>query len=421
MKMKIPVVVLILALTVCAWAQSGGTFTITKSVTAGGGGQSTGGTFIVDGTIGQSLAGTNSTGGVFSVDSGFWADAAAPATLSGTVLYGNAIPAATRFVSNVTLTGTGSQNVSTTTGPPGATAGQYALSGFGSGAYTVTPSKIGGANGAISSFDAGRVALHVAGPPNPQLNATQLIVADVSGNGLVTSFDAGMIAKFVAGPPYIAPGIGATATWRFTPVNRAYASISSNIASEDYSALLMGEISGNWANTGARPDSGGTSMWQFGVDPVRGPTQPATSADDGQQQPVSNGKPEIVIDLPRVATGDKQIMVPVSVQGLNEKNIIAYEFDLRYDPSVIQPLANAVDTVGTISNGLKSAVNASEPGLLRVVMYGPMAISAKGILLNLKFARVGGKGAASSLVIERVMFNEGNWLVGTNDGRVELF
>src|SRR5580765_7393832 len=53
--------------------QSGGTFTITKSVSAGGGGTASGGTFSMDGTIGQPLAGTTSNGGTFSLQSGFWA------------------------------------------------------------------------------------------------------------------------------------------------------------------------------------------------------------------------------------------------------------------------------------------------------------------------------------------------------------
>jgi hypothetical protein len=55
-----------------AIAQSGGTFTITKSVIAGGGGHSTGGTFTLDGTIGQAVAGTTSTGAPFTMISGFW-------------------------------------------------------------------------------------------------------------------------------------------------------------------------------------------------------------------------------------------------------------------------------------------------------------------------------------------------------------
>ncbi len=53
-------------------AQSGGTFQIEKSVIAGGGGQSNGGVFMLDGTIGQSVAGTTSTGGAFELGSGFW-------------------------------------------------------------------------------------------------------------------------------------------------------------------------------------------------------------------------------------------------------------------------------------------------------------------------------------------------------------
>jgi hypothetical protein len=52
---------------------STGIFQITQSVIAGGGGRSTSGTYSLDGTIGQCLAGTESTGGRFSLLSGFWA------------------------------------------------------------------------------------------------------------------------------------------------------------------------------------------------------------------------------------------------------------------------------------------------------------------------------------------------------------
>ena len=170
--------------------------------------------------------------------------------ISGTVTYGNVIGAPTpRFVSNVTISGAGSPNVFTTTAAPGPIAGQYSLTGFGSGSYTVTPTKTGGVNGAISSFDAGRIALHVAGLPNPQLNATQLIVADVSGNGTISSFDAGQIARYAAG----VPGSGSAGTWIFMPVNRSYASVTGNVTGEDFVALLMGEVSGSWTNAGARP------------------------------------------------------------------------------------------------------------------------------------------------------------------------
>src|ERR1043166_671773 len=71
---------------------------------------------------------------------------ASPAnSISGTVTYVNA-SSTPRYVSNVLISGQGSPNVSTTTAPPGPDAGTYTLAGFGGGAYTVTPSKVGGAN-----------------------------------------------------------------------------------------------------------------------------------------------------------------------------------------------------------------------------------------------------------------------------------
>jgi len=166
---------------------------------------------------------------------------AAP-SVSGTITYGNALgnPAPPRFVSNVLLSGTGAPDVSTTSGFPG---GTYSLSGFGSGSYTVTPSKTGGINGAITSFDAAKIALHVAG--TTVLTGNPLIVADVSGNGSISSFDAGQVARYSAG----VPGSGSAATWIFSPASRNYASITSNVKGEDFVALLMGDVSGNWADT----------------------------------------------------------------------------------------------------------------------------------------------------------------------------
>lgn len=235
-------------------AQTGGTFDLSHSVIAtGGGSNSNGGTFQVDGTAGQGAAGVASNGATFDLHGGFWFQnqtAAAP-QITGIVTYGNAIGSPNpRFVSNVTITGAGSPTVMATTTAPGPTAGQYTLTGFGAGSYTVTPTKTGGVNG-ITSFDAAKIAQHVAGISS--LTGNQLIVADVSGNGVISSFDAAMIAKFVAGPPYGSPGVGATGTWRFIPVNRSYATVTTNISGEDYIALLMGEVSGNWTNTGARP------------------------------------------------------------------------------------------------------------------------------------------------------------------------
>ncbi len=62
-----------------ALAQSGGSYTIKKSTTAGGGGSSTGGTYTVWGTAGQHDADTL-TGGTYLLKGGFWTGGAVPSS-----------------------------------------------------------------------------------------------------------------------------------------------------------------------------------------------------------------------------------------------------------------------------------------------------------------------------------------------------
>jgi hypothetical protein len=140
------------------------------------------------------------------------------------------------------LTGAGSPNVLTLTDFPG---GNYTLTGFGAGSYTVTPTKSDGQN-SITSFDAAKIAQYVAGIV--LLTDNQLIVADTSDNGIISSFDAALIARHVIG----APPFGTTGTWKFIPVNRNYSSVTGNLTGEDFTALLMGEVSGNWTNTASK-------------------------------------------------------------------------------------------------------------------------------------------------------------------------
>lgn len=377
------------------FAQSGGIFSITESVVAGGGGIGSGGIFSLDYTVGQTVAGNMVSGAPYDITPGFWPDSSPAATssptppsvsISGTVTYGNAVsgPPPPRFVSNVLISGAGSPAVSVLSDFPG---GNYSLSGFGSGAYAVTPSKTGGVNG-ISSFDAAKIAQHVAGIVN--LTGNQLVVADVSGNGAVSSFDAGQIARYVtSSPPF-----GTAGTWRFSPANRNYASIISTIAGDDYTALLMGEVSGNWTNTGARPVE--------------------SNIGDKSERNINVTFPHLVI------LADSEVSIPVSVQGAANKGIIAYEFVLRYDPSVIQPKAVPVELAGTISNRLTAVVNAEEAGILRVAVYGVEPINENGILLNLNFNTVGVSGSNSLLTLERIMFNEGDPVAKTINGQIDL-
>ena len=319
-------------------------------------------------------------------------------SISGTVTYGNAA-APPKFISNATVTGTGSPSVFATTDPPGATAGQYILTGFGAGSYTVSVAKTTGQN-SVTSNDAARIAQHVAGLV-PLTTDIQKVTADVSDNGSISSNDAAQIARFVAG---LEAPIGSTNLWRFyvppgptfpvgsSPTTRTYASVTGSVTGQEFTGLLIGDVTGNWVPSAARPLNGGKR----------------------------SGK-NIDVNLPNlITTADSDVLIAVAVRGAANKGIISYEFDLRYDAGVIQPQTDPIDVAGTASRGLIAVANTLEPGLLRIVMYGPMPIDGNGVLLKLRFTAVGAPGAVSPLTWERVLFNEGDPSAITSDGQVEL-
>lgn len=328
-----------------------------------------------------------------------WADAT-PA-ISGVVTYGNAMGAPNlRFVSNAYVSGDGSIAVFTQTKAPGPNAGTYTLTGFGAGPYTVTPFKTTEYDSSfITSYDAALILQHVAGLKH--LADCQESPADTSHNGKITSYDAALVGMYALGK---CP-CGMTGSWDFIPLDRTYASVTGIITDQDYSAMLNGEVSGNWINPGPTP-----------VEP-RG-LQPAVAEDIGSMNgPVRTtavSAPYLVI------TPSSDVIVPVTIQGTADKGIISYQFALRYDPSVIQPQADPVDLYGTVSRGFMSAVNAAEPGVLRVVVYGAMPLDGNGVLVNLHFTAVGAPGSVSPLTLEKMMFNEGDPGTYVTDGQVVL-
>lgn len=314
--------------------------------------------------------------------------------LDGVITYANAVGVTPRFVSNVAITALGSPVIQTTSALQ---TGEYSITGVGPGSYTVTAAKSGRST-KINSYDAGKIAAHVGG--FIALNETALAAADVSANDTVSSLDASFVARYAVNTT----PIGETGVWKFyavdnisfpignTPTSRTYSSITGAMTGQNFSALLLGDVSGNWLNNGV----------------LR----------------ANNAGPEraVAVHLPQVAeTVGKEIIVPMNVQDVADKEVISYEFDLRYDPAVIEPSADPIDVKGTVSRGLFYVFNAETPGLLRVAVYGPMPINENGVLLNLKFTPVGSAGAISPLTVERIMFNEGDpWIIKA-DGQVTLF
>jgi lysophospholipase L1-like esterase len=78
------------------------------------------------------------------------------------------------------------------------------------------------------------------------LTAHQRTAADVDLDGHIFSYDAAMIARYAVGlPPNNDSHVG---EWLFTPESRAYLAPNYDKTTENYTAILLGDVSGNFAS-----------------------------------------------------------------------------------------------------------------------------------------------------------------------------
>lgn len=189
-------------------------------------------------SIGEPVAGAVSSSGNFSLASGFWA---LPNNPGGIFIISGQITLNGNPLAGVTVSLSGSSAATTTTN----SSGFYTFTDLADlGNYTVTPTKAGNING-ITSFDATLVLRCVAAGANCALSQNQLIAAEVSNDGNVTSFDATQILRFVAANGANA-NTGQTGNWKFTPASTAYSPLTASQQNQNYEAILIGEVSGDW-------------------------------------------------------------------------------------------------------------------------------------------------------------------------------
>jgi Carboxypeptidase regulatory-like domain/Dockerin type I domain len=317
----------------------------------------------------------NTTNGSYSVISG---------NITGQVTYANA--SSTRAVPNATLTASGSVPKTAVTDNNG----QYTLSGLGSGPYTVTPSKTGDDMSAITAYDAALIAQHVVQISTLTTQA-QLDSADTSGNGVITSYDAGLIARYVVH----LSATGLTGMWKFTPVNRTYPDVETDKTNQDYSSVLIGEVSGNWAGSGMRAGA---------------------ASDEG-------AKDENTLRLSAPEMSGEQgsnIAIPVTISNTTGKRVISYQFEVAYNPEVLQAQDSACDVADTVSASFSATCNSTEIGVLRVAVFGSLPATGAGSLIKLNFRAVGAINAQSTVGFRNVALNEGFPFSSATDGKVTI-
>jgi hypothetical protein len=223
------------------------------------------------------------------------------------------------------------------------------------------------------------------------LNATQQRAAKVSGQPNISSFDAALIAQWIVGIPNM---INQTGKWVFTPASNTYGpNINSDLTGEDYAALLMGDVNGDWVAPTMRP-----------APAMHRPTENDVRAS------LSSGE----------AASGSVVTVPLKISNLEGRSIVAYQFDVEYDPDVLEPLQPAAEITGTQSEGASVVSNSPQSGLLKVAVFSVLPITGDGVYANLKFTVVGAEGSFSRLRLRGFRFNDGQTPVNMVNGLLQV-
>jgi Cohesin domain len=343
-------------------------------------------------------------------------------TLSGKIIYYNGLDTRPlvpqeRPLADATVNLSGAATDSTDT----AADGTYSLNTL-EGQLTLQPRKRGNrANDivdAITAFDAALVAQHVAGLIT--LNARQLIAADANGTGIVAANDASQIARFDVGSldelkmeadcntafAFI-PDATAVANQTFQQPNTDvrppgqggpgcvygeihYDPLTANAAGQDFIAILMGDVSGNW---------------QPAVAPI-------TAALASASSPIKLSPATVSVGKKRAKSGS---VVTLPIKITKPHGAIGVDIDLSYDPSVLVPLL-VEKTV--LSRDMTLEQYIGEPGVIRISLFGVQGLQRPGKLLKVSFSVIGQGKQVSPVEISHALVNEN--LPATSNGQVKV-
>jgi hypothetical protein len=277
-------------------------------------------------------------------------------------------------VSNTQLTLAGDRLYAGTTD----TNGQYVVRGAEADDYTLTPEKSDGANG-ISAYDASLALQHDAGLIT--LSGHAVTAADVNQKNGVTSMDAFYILEHAAGLSTL-PFQGAGQMWAFSPTERTYTDLSSDVSGQDFTAVLIGDPSGNWAPTGAMR---------------------ARQASGNAIVQVRDASPD--------PTGAVTTTVWLDPQGAAVHGI---DLTLTYDVEAITP--DAV-TLGTLGATWTSAANLNDPGSMHLSIAGAEALTEAVPLLTLRATLREGV-SETTIALSRGDLDEGTIAATLVDGSI---
>lgn len=307
--------------------------------------------------------------GLFSVDNVY--------NVSGMVSFWNG----SAPISGALLTLTGDQVYSAMSGLDG----NYTIQGAAIDEYVLTPSKEAGDSG-ISAYDASFALRHDVGLIT--LTGNQALAADVNSNGYINSMDAAYILQKTAGLISL-PFPGSGVLWKFNPTSRNIPELTGDITAQDFTAILLGDISGNWVDPGE------------GLDKLRDEIT-AVSA---------------VLTIPAVDTSPGgSIDVPINLD-ITDAGLLGADLTFTYDPSHVS-ISNV--RIGSLAVGWNLVSNLTEPGVVRIAMAGAIPITTDGELMLFTVTALGAPGTQSALILTQADLNEGSIQSILNSGSVQI-
>lgn len=226
--------------------------------------------------------------------------------------------------------------------------GAYSINSVPAGDYTLTPSKTDEAYG-ITAYDASLVLQHAAGIIT--LNGHAATAADVNKSGAITAMDASYILQKSV-ELITLPFPGAGVVWEFAPTTRSFTGLSSSQTGQNFTAILLGDVSGNWATPASAQAA-----------------SPSTAAPARLQMisgwPDAKGLVDVTLRLSPSSTP-----------------IHAIDLALTYDPA----LATLVDTTSPLAAaGMLVMANEQAPGLVTTAMAGALPLATPADIFRLRF------------------------------------
>jgi hypothetical protein len=304
-------------------------------------------------------------------------------TVSGSISYYTGGPASTVPRTLLVLKEEGVKSYSDTSDE----AGQYSIANVTTGSYTLTPSKNNDI-AQITAHDASLVLQAAAGKLPLSVNAT--LAADATCNGEVTSMDASYILEKSVGLREV-PFPGAGKAWHFVPDNRTYDPLETDRSGQNFTAILIGDVSGNW-----QPGGDGST---------------AQTAHPANEQSAKLVLPQIS------AKAGATTAVPLYVE-LTDAELYSMDVTVSYDPNVI---ALASVSPGDAAEKMLFAVNtqpATGEGRIQIGLAGAEPLTQNGTLVELSLEIDEMSDEASAISLLRAQINEGTIETHTEDGSV---